>query len=275
MYPVLFTFGPFIISSFGVMLVTAFMVSNYLIKKDIESDGFDPMIGEDVTFRAAFGGLIGAKLYYLIETLPGGQAANNITGLLDIIAGIFTFNFNKIAEGIQIFGAGMVFLGGLMGGMLAVTLYTYQHKLKWLLVADWVAPYLALGHGIGRIGCFLVGDDYGTPSNLPWACAFPSGFPPTNILVHPTQIYEMAAYFSVYKYLRYRKRYQHFTGELIFEYLFLVGLSRFMVEFIRTNPKYIMGFSGAQYISILMILVSMYQMWKIRNKKTDVPGEIA
>ena len=274
MYPVLFTFGPFIISSFGVMLVTAFMISNYLIKKDIESDGFDPMIGEDIIFRAAFGGLIGAKLYYLIETLPSGQAANNITGLLDIIAGIFTLNFNKIAEGIQIFGAGMVFLGGLMGGMLAVTLYTYKHKLKWLVVADWAAPCLALGHGIGRIGCFLVGDDYGTPSNLPWACAFPNGLPPTNLLVHPTQIYEMAAYFLVYIYLRYRKLYQNFTGELIFEYLFLVGLSRFMVEFIRTNPKYIMGFSGAQYISIFMILVSMYQMWKMRNKKTAIPGEI-
>ena len=256
------------------MLVTAFMISNYLIKKDIESDGFDPMIGEDITFRAAFGGLIGAKLYYLIETLPSGQAANNMTGLLDIIAGIFTLNFNKIAEGIQIFGAGMVFLGGLMGGMLAVTLYTYKHKLKWLVVADWVAPYLALGHGIGRIGCFLVGDDYGTPSNLPWACSFPDGLPPTNMLVHPTQIYEMAAYFSVYIYLRYRKLHQNFTGELIFEYLFLVGLSRFMVEFIRTNPKYIMGFSGAQYVSIFMILVSMYQMWKMRNKKTDIPGEI-
>jgi len=66
------------------------------------------------------------------------------------------------------------------------------------------APFLVLGHGIGRIGCFLVGDDYGVPSNLPWACAFPKGLPPTNIPVHPTQLYEMSAYFIIFFYLRYR-----------------------------------------------------------------------
>ena len=131
---------------------------------------------------------------------------------------------------------------------------------------------MALGHGIGRIGCFLVGDDYGIPSNLPWACSFPKGIPPIHIPVHPTQIYEMIAYFLVFIYLRYRKHNQNFTGELIFEYLFLAGYTRFIIEFIRTNPKYIMGITGAQIISILMILISMYQMWKIRHKDS-VPSE--
>ena len=269
MYPVLFTLGPFTISSFGVMLVTAFLVCNYLLKTDIMAAGYDPLIGEDITFRAGVGGIIGSKVYYLIETIPSGHALQNVNGLLDIISGIFTFNFHKIVGGIQNFGAGLVFLGGLIGGMLAVTLYVYKHKLKWLEVADWVAPYLALGHGIGRIGCFLVGDDYGVPSNLPWAVAFPNGLPPTDIPVHPTQLYEMSAYFIVFIYLRYRRSNQQFKGELMFEYLFLAGFSRFMIEFIRTNPKYLIGFSGAQYLSILMMLIGMYQMWKMRSDILD------
>ena len=274
MYPILFEFGPFVISSFGVMMVTAFLVCNYLLKKDIEAAGYDPTMGEDITFRAAIGGIIGAKIYYLIENIPTGQAADNMNGLVDIIAGLFTFNITRIGGGIQNFGAGLVFLGGLMGGMLAVTLYIHKNKLKWLEVADLVAPYLALGHGIGRIGCFLVGDDYGTPCNLPWACTFPKGLPPTDIPVHPTQIYEMTAYFSVFIYLRYKKRNQYFTGELMFEYLFLVGFFRFMIEFIRNNPQYLMGLTGAQYISILMMLVGMYQMWKIRQRDHSLPEEI-
>ena len=271
MYPILFEIGPFIISSFGVMMVTAFLICNYILKKDVEAAGYDPMMAEDITFRAAIGGIIGAKIYYLIENIPTGQAAENMNGLVEIIAGIFTFNSGRIGDGIQNFGAGLVFLGGLMGGMLAVTLYIHKHKLKWLEIADLVAPFLALGHGIGRIGCFLVGDDYGTPSSLPWACSFPKGLPPTDIPVHPTQIYEMAAYFSVFIYLRYKKRNQNFTGELMFEYLFLVGFFRFMIEFIRNNPQYLMGFTGAQYISIFMMLVAMHQMWKFRQKEHSLP----
>ena len=152
MHPILFEIGPIIISSFGVMMVTAFIFCNYLLKKDIVASGYDPMMGEDITFRAAIGGIVGAKLYYLIENIPTGQAADNMNGLVEIIAGIFTFNSDRIGDGIQNFGAGLVFLGGLMGGMLAVTLYIHKHKLKWLEIADLVAPFLALGHGIGRIG---------------------------------------------------------------------------------------------------------------------------
>ena len=90
MYPILFEFGPFIISSFGVMMVSAFLICNYLIKKDIKKDGYDPIIGEDITFRAAIGGIVGAKLYYLIENIPSGQAVHNINGLFEIISGIST-----------------------------------------------------------------------------------------------------------------------------------------------------------------------------------------
>ena len=265
MYPIIFEFGPFIISSFGVMMVIAFLLGNYLLRRDVAAQGYDPIIAEDITFRAAIGGILGAKVYYLIETIPTGQAADNVSGLIEIIAGIFTLSGGRIAAGIQNFGAGLVFLGGLIGGVAAISLYVYRKKLNWLEIADLAAPFLVLGHGIGRIGCFLVGDDYGIASNLPWAIAFPKGLPPTDITVHPTQLYEMAAYFSIFFYLRYRKRNQQFKGEIMFEYLFLGGFARFMVEFIRTNTKYLFDLSGAQYLSILMMGIGAYQMWKRRR----------
>ena len=265
MYPILFEFGPFIISSFGVMMVIAFLLGNYLLRRDVVALGYDPLIAEDITFRAAIGGILGAKVYYLIETIPTGQAADNINGLIEIIAGIFTLSGGRIASGIQNFGAGLVFLGGLIGGVAAISWYVYRKKLNWLEIADLAAPFLVLGHGIGRIGCFLVGDDYGIASNLPWAIAFPKGLPPTDITVHPTQLYEMAAYFSIFFYLRYRKRNQQFKGEIMFEYLFLGGFARFMVEFIRTNTKYLFDVYGAQYLSILMMGIGAYQMWKRRS----------
>jgi len=265
MYPILFEFGPFIISSFGVMMVIAFLLGNYLLRRDVVAQGYDPIIAEDITFRAAIGGILGAKVYYLLETIPTGQAADNVSGLIEIIAGIFTLSGGRIAAGIQNFGAGLVFLGGLIGGVAAISWYVYRKKLNWLEIADLAVPFLVLGHGIGRIGCFLVGDDYGIASNLPWAIAFPKGLPPTDITVHPTQLYEMAAYFSIFFYLRYRKRNQQFKGEIMFEYLFLGGFARFMVEFIRTNTRYLFDLSGAQYLSILMMGIGAYQMWKRRR----------
>ena len=275
MYPILFQFGSFTISSFGVMMVIAFLLGNYLLRIDVVAEGYDAIIADDIIFRAAIGGILGAKIYYLIENIPTGQATDNINGLINIIAGIFTLNGERIAFGIQNFGAGLVFLGGLVGGMATVSWYIYRKNLNWFKIADLAAPFLVLGHGIGRIGCFLVGDDYGIPTNLPWAIAFPNGLPPTNIAVHPTQLYEMSAYFIIFFYLRYRKRNQTFSGEIIFEYLFLGGLSRFMVEFIRTNTKYIFGLSGAQYLSILMMVIGAYQLWKMRRLNNSTAKTIS
>ena len=275
MYPILFQIGSFTISSFGVMMVVAFLLGNYLLRIDVVAEGYDPIIADDIIFRAAIGGILGAKFYYLIENIPTGQAADNINGLINIVAGIFTLNGERIAFGIQNFGAGLVFLGGFAGGMAAVSWYIYRKNLNWFKIADLAAPFLVLGHGIGRIGCFLVGDDYGIPTNLPWAIAFPNGLPPTSIPVHPTQLYEMSAYFIIFFYLRYRKRNQTFSGEIIFEYLFLGGLSRFMVEFIRTNTKYIFGLSGAQYLSILMMAIGAYQLWKMRRLNNSTAKTIS
>ncbi|OUW63525.1 MAG: hypothetical protein CBD58_00160 [bacterium TMED198] len=138
---------------------------------------------------------------------------------------------------------------------------------------DWLAPLLALGHGIGRIGCFLVGDDYGKPSDLPWAIAFPNGIPPTDVPVHPTQLYEMTCYFLIFAYLRYfvTNQRNRFKGQIFCEFLFLHGLSRFVIEFVRVNPKYLLGLSGAQIISAIMIITGTIMMYRLRTSDKQIP----
>ncbi len=267
MYPELLRFGDFVISSFGFMLVVAFLTGNYLLKKDMIYLGRDPMLAEDLTFNAAIGGILGGKLYYIIENIPSGYGLQNFNGLINIIKGIFTLNLSLIAAGIQNFGAGMVFYGGLIGGTIAVTMYIRKHNLNWPLVADWIAPYLALCHAIGRIGCLLVGDDYGKQTDLPWGIAFPNGLPPTVVPVHPTQIYEFLAYFISFLYLYKIRHNDNFKGSQISKYLVLVGLSRFFIEFIRVNPKYIFGLSGAQIISLIMVILGSTILYKNSSTK--------
>ena len=113
MYPELFSIGPITISSFGLMIVIAFLVVNYLLKKEFIKYGYNPEYADDMVFRAAFGGMLGAKIYFLIENYD--IAVENIGGLWKIFYGIITLNSSLIASGIQLFGAGFVFLGGLIG----------------------------------------------------------------------------------------------------------------------------------------------------------------
>ena len=113
MYPELLRFGDFVISSFGFMLVIAFLTGNYLLKKDMIHLGKDPMMAEDLTFNAAIGGILGAKIYYILENLSSGYGIENLKGLKEIFMGVFTLTPDRISTGIQNFGAGMVFYGGL------------------------------------------------------------------------------------------------------------------------------------------------------------------
>tara|TARA_Y100001968_G_scaffold286477_1_gene287250 strand:- start:74 stop:670 length:597 start_codon:yes stop_codon:yes gene_type:complete len=180
----------------------------------------------------------------------------------------------------QIFsGSGLVFLGGLAGAIIAVSFVLRSYKVSWFVFADKLAPLIFLGYAIGRIGCFLVGDDYGTPSKLPWAISYQEGLPPTTktvfsyqfpwidvsnfdseiLTVHPTQLYEAIICGLMFYVLWKKRNYIQYQGQLFFSYLILAGLERFFIEFIRTNEKYLFEtFSGAQLLSVLMISVGSY-----------------
>tara|TARA_B100000315_G_scaffold259623_1_gene316382 strand:- start:109 stop:867 length:759 start_codon:yes stop_codon:yes gene_type:complete len=238
MYPILFEIGPLKIYSYGFMLVIAFYTCFYLLNHDMKRLGYDNKFAPDIVFWAAVGGILGSKLYYLLENLD------------QVIQDPFGMIFS---------GSGLVFLGGLMGGTFGVTMVLRKNNLPWLVFADIVAPLLILGYGIGRIGCFLVGDDYGISSDLPWAMTFPNGLPPTLTAVHPTQMYETILALGIFSFLWSRRKNVQVTGNLFFTYLILAGVERFMIEFIRINEKYFFGeFSGAQIISVIMICIGTY-----------------
>ena len=277
----------------------AFLVCNYLLKKYLISIDVGPKHGESIIFYAAFGGIIGAKIFYIVEYYPSGEGYANLVGLFDMFYGIIQFNMNLFLSGLKNFGSGLVFLGGLIGGMLSVSLYVYKKKLHWASVADWVAPYIILGQGIGRMGCFFVGCCYGIPSNNSWLFSFPQGRPATTyesfkynypevfnnlvepfykagdfIRVHPTQLYEFILYLLIFIYLSYKRNTKKYDGQILVEYLFLAGISRFIIELYRLNPIYIINLTSAQIISIVMISISsiiifynsrLIEQWKNKN----------
>jgi len=269
MFPVIYDFGEVnifgfsfhpVINSYGFMLMTAFYICYYLLHKDLKRLDYKPALAGDIVFAAAIGGIIGSRIYFLLENFE--QFLNDPIGM------IFS-------------GGGLVFLGGLLGGLLAVTYIIKKNNLKWIAFADIVAPLLILGYAIGRVGCLLVGDDYGLPTDLPWGMEFPNGIPPSTyqifqsrypwvdlsgfspgvLKVHPTQIYETLIGSGIFYYLYQKRQSVKVVGSLFFTYLTLAGTERFMIEFLRINQKYFLGFSGAQLISLTMISIGLWFLY--------------
>ena len=283
MYPVIYDFGKvnllgfqfhLAIYSFGLMLVAAFYTCYFLLDKDLRELGYDEKLASDIIFWSALGGIVGSKVYHVIENLDQIMSSNNPMSL------IFS-------------GSGLVFLGGLVGAIIAVTVVLKKNNVAWLTFADQLAPLILLGYAIGRLGCFLVGDDYGIPSKLPWAMSFPEGLPPTTtsvfayqfpwidisdlpagvIKVHPTQLYETLICSGLFYYLWSKRKSIEVQGSLFFQYLVFAGFERFLIEFLRTNEKYAFDiFSGAQLLSLLMIIFGSYfLLYPIHNDKTSIP----
>jgi phosphatidylglycerol:prolipoprotein diacylglycerol transferase len=254
MLPVLFEIGGFKVTSFGVMIALSFLAAGWLLARELKRQGQDPEAAWDLAGWAAICGILGAKIYYLV--LHFDETA------LDPWAALLS-------------RSGLVWYGGFIGGALGVLFRLRQLKLPVWKVADAVAPALALGYVIGRVGCFLVGDDYGAPTNAPWAVAFPEGAPPSTaanlrafgvdvpastpdsavLAVHPTQLYEAGMTLIILALLiRLRPRLASTPGQLFFVWLALAGVERFIVEIFRAKDDRLLGvFSVAQLISVLLI----------------------
>jgi phosphatidylglycerol---prolipoprotein diacylglyceryl transferase len=151
---------------------------------------------------------------------------------------------------------GFTFYGAVIGGLVAAAFLARYYETGFLPLLDAVSPGAALGYGIGRLGCFLAGDgDYGVPTSLPWGMSFPHGLVPTYVRVHPTPVYEFmgAAVISLYLWKLGRRSIQHRipAGQVFAEYLLLTGLARFLVEFIRRNPRGWLGLTNAQQVAMI------------------------
>jgi len=226
MYPVLFRIGDFEVTSFGVLVAIGALVGLWLFRRELRFSGL-PDEGVDAAVAGVIGGLAGAKLLWVLEHLSE-----------EPVVDLF------LSRG------GMSWFGGFAGGVLAGLLVMHRKRLPKVPVLAAATPALAVGHAIGRIGCFLVGDDYGRPTNLPWGVAFPEGLPPTAVPVHPTQIYEAAALVPLALLLVRWRRHGRPAGFVLGAYLVLAGAIRFMIEFLRVNERVFGSLSVAHVASI-------------------------
>ncbi len=244
MWPVLFHLGPLTIYSYGTMMAIGFLVAGYLSGREMTRKGMNGELASTMVVWAAVGGLVGSRIWALAGDWEGV--------VRDPMGSVFS-------------GSGFVWYGGLLGGTAAVTWVIWRHGLSWLRVVDAIAPALALGHAIGRIGCQLAGDgDWGTVSDLPWAMAYPNAivewnYPP-GVRVHPTPVYEMLAYGLVFAVLWWRRKRPAPDGSLFWQYLVLAGAGRFGIEFVRINPAVWLGLSQAQFVSLALVAIGVWRL---------------
>lgn len=230
--------------TFGMMVALAFIAAGWLAARRLEELGKPAEWSSELVLSALVGGVVGAKLWWLAE-----ESAALGDGLVSAL-------FSPV---------GLVWYGGLAGGTAAVLLWTRLRRADPRMVADLGAPALALGYAIGRIGCQLAGDgDYGVPSDVPWAMAYPDGTVPTTEEVHPTPVYETLAMGAVAAVL-WRLRDSMAPGGVFALYLVLAGVERFLVEFVRRNEAVLLGLSVAQLVSLAMIAAGVAWLLALRG----------
>ena len=224
------------ISVFGLELKTLglFFALNFLACGAVAARRFRELgrsedLAYELVFAALGGGIVGAKLYWAIDN-------DEFT-----FSGLFS-------------GSGLTWYGGLIGGAVAVIAWAKWRGVFTPYLLDIAGIGLPFGYAIGRIGCQVSGDgDYGEPSDLPWAMAYPDGVVPTDVEVHPTPLYE-AITLGLLAWVLWRLRDAVRPGGLFAIYLVVGGLERFLVEFVRRNEEAALGLTSAQFLSLAMMI---------------------
>jgi phosphatidylglycerol:prolipoprotein diacylglycerol transferase len=268
-HPLSYTIGPLTFTGFGVAVLMAFVVAQLIGQRELTRRGFDPEPVSDMIFAAVIGGLLGAKLYYVV-----------VLGNWDAL-------FTR---------GGFVFWGGLIGGMLAVMLVIWRKKIPMLRIFDVGAPAVAAAYAVGRTGCWAVGDDYGKPwpggflsvqfpegappstvgiMSRDFGVQFPPGMSPTTVVgVYPTQLIEVALGLMMFGILWRLRDHKHAEGWLFGVYCVLAGFERFLIEFLRAKDDRFLvgGLSTAQLIAIVFMVAGFAWIWWRRDVTATKPG---
>lgn len=275
MFPILFRFpeglplvGGMEITSFGVMMFAAFITAGVILRAELERNGYEGEKAWDFVFMAVIGGIVGAKLYYVLLNYERLQAQG------------LSFVFSR---------GGMVWYGGFFLATVLVLWEVRRSPVPVRKAMDYAAPALALAYAVGRVGCFLVGDDWGRPTGSWVGIAFPNGFPPTRVdvieeqfgitvdpdlverfgevvPVHPTQLYEVGMSTLIFFLLWGLRKRSFQDGWLFALWLALAGLERFIVEFFRAKDDRFFGvLTLAQIISLALVAVGAYWTLRLRS----------
>jgi phosphatidylglycerol---prolipoprotein diacylglyceryl transferase len=252
--------GPLTIPTFGLMVALALITSAYILQADFNRRGMKADAFLMITV-AGLVGIAGAKLYHLLED-PRVFLADPRSLL-----------FSRF---------GFAWFGGLIGGFGALLFLGWRAKLPLLRFLDACAPAACFGYGIGRIGCFLSGDgDYGKPTSLPWGMSFPNGVVPTLQRVHPTPLYELIIWCAIGAFLWHvgtkalRGSKPSAAGIIFCGYLVLTGIARFLIEFIRINPRSFLGMTNAQVAGLASAIAGAALLGFLKSRKPSQPQPTA
>jgi len=244
------------VPTFGLMLWLAAVTAAFVMDRGFKRAQIDAdAVG--MVAMTVVAGIVGAKLWHVLDT-PS--------------------EFREMGWRVLWDSAGFAWFGGLVFGISALLFQGWWARIGALRTLDLAAPSAAIGYAIGRIGCLLSGDGcYGLPTNLPWGMSFPNGIEPTplGVRVHPTPLYEFAAGLLIGGWLWLRGNKPRPTGWIVGEYLVLSGMARFLVEFIRRNPRILWGLSNAQLASAGSVVVGLVLMGWVAARKTSSPQKAA
>jgi len=268
MYPEIFHIGSFPINTYGVFLAIAFLCAILVAVRLAARDGLPRERIYDLSLWMLLGGLIGSKILMLF-TEPEYR---------DHPLQLLCLDFLR---------SGGVFYGGLIGAVLTGYFLMKRYKLPWWKTADACAPGIAIGNFFGRQGCFAAGCCWGKPTSLPWGVKFTelghqiTGVP-TDVYLHPTQLYESFAMLIVFLFLLWMHRRKRFNGQVILLYALLYSIVRFAIEFVRDDPRgdifgltTLTGLSTSQMISLVVGIAAAVLLvirWRRANATADTKG---
>lgn len=258
MHPRLFEIGPFTIYTYGVLLAAAFLLGLQLATARARRRGLDAAR------------ILDLGIYIIVAAVVGGK-------LLLLAVDFKSFRNNPI-DVLSLARSGGVFYGGLILSLLVAVWYMRRHHLPVWPTTDVFAPGVALGHAIGRLGCFMAGCCWGHATTLPWGVTFTDPFTgsyvgtPLGVPLHPTQIYEMLAEGAILLFLLwFERRGRNFAGRTFWTYTLLYGLTRYGIEFLRGDPRgTVWIFSTSQFISVLLVPLSVIMLAWLSSRKADV-----
>ncbi len=263
MYPELFRIGNFPINTYGVFLAIAFLCAILIAVRLARRDGLPGEKIYDLSLWMLLAGLVGSKVLMLF-TEPDYR---------DNPALLLSLDFLR---------SGGVFYGGLLGAVLAGYFLMKRYKLPWWKTADACAPGIAVANFFGRQGCFAAGCCWGKPTTLPWGVKFSelghqiTGVP-TDVHLHPTQLYESFAMLLVFFFLLWLHKRKRFDGQVILAYALLYSAIRFAIEFVRDDPRgdvfgltSLTGLSTSQLISLVIGIWALILLIRRRRRANSV-----
>lgn len=265
MHPRLLTTPFYTVRTFGVLLAAAYLTAYWWMLREGRRQRLDADALGSLGMWAIVGAIIGARVLMVIRSFPEYAAAPSelFSPSLLVAAGDF--------------------YGGFIGALIASAIFFRRNpQLPFWAAADVCAPAIALGQSIGRIGCLMAGDDFGRPTQLPWAVTFTDpdaatiGGAPLGVPLHPVQLYESIACLILFVVLVWLIRRKHFDGEVILAYTFLYAVARFILEFFRGDADRGFVFGGllstSQFIAVILAPLAVV-LWFARRRAsaTAVP----